>query len=60
MIAEWLAGPSNAIIVYRYDWEKHSMANIVRFYVDALPGLGWVWVSKGGKTLQQNIDERQL
>ena len=59
-IGEWKATKASAKISYRYDWEKHSMDDIVAFYVQTLPDLGWVWVSRGGQTLEQNISQRKL
>ncbi len=60
IISSWKATPSSVKIGYRYDWEKHSMADLVDYYVRTLPELGWVWVSRGGQTLEQSIAPRKL
>ena len=60
VITNWKASQGNVTIDYRYDWEKHGMDDIVNFYVQTLPAMGWMWTSRGGKTLEQSVAERKL
>lgn len=48
IIIDWDAGSTSTSIVYRYPSSVHSRDDLVRFYVNSLPDLGWVWEARSG------------